>query len=130
MGPAAAATAERWSGPRSSRPVPAGAAGSSSTSTSRTRARFASTSRSGSPPSRSHRAVRCSSAAYSERVQIAGHRVLLTGATGGLGRAIAQALHERGAHLLLSGRNEQALAELVGELGNADALAADLANRD
>jgi len=63
-------------------------------------------------------------------VQIAGHRVLLTGATGGLGRAIAQALHERGAHLLLSGRNEQALAELVGELGNADALAADLANRD
>jgi uncharacterized protein len=63
-------------------------------------------------------------------VQIAGQRVLLTGATGGLGRAIAQALHERGAHLLLSGRNEQALAELVGELRNADALAADLANRD
>jgi short-subunit dehydrogenase len=63
-------------------------------------------------------------------VQIAGQRVLLTGATGGLGRAIAQALHDRGAHLLLSGRNEQALAELVGELGNADALAADLANRD
>jgi short-subunit dehydrogenase len=63
-------------------------------------------------------------------VQIAGQRVLLTGATGGLGRAIAQALHERGAHLLLSGRNEQALAEVVRELGNADALAADLANRD
>jgi uncharacterized protein len=63
-------------------------------------------------------------------VQIAGQRVLLTGATGGLGRAIAQALHERGAHLLLSGRNEEALAELVRELGNADALAADLANRD
>jgi uncharacterized protein len=63
-------------------------------------------------------------------VQIAGQRVLLTGATGGLGRAIAQALHDRGAYLLLSGRNEQALAELVEELGTADALAADLANRD
>ena len=63
-------------------------------------------------------------------MQIAGQRVLLTGATGGLGHAIAQALHERGAHLLLSGRNEQALADLVHELGDAEALAADLANRD
>lgn len=55
-------------------------------------------------------------------------RVLLTGATGGLGQAIARALHERGAHLLLSGRREDALNEVVASLGSerADALVADL----
>lgn len=54
-------------------------------------------------------------------------RILLTGATGGLGRAIARALHERGGHLLLSGRREEVLAEVVAELGSrAEALPADL----
>lgn len=54
--------------------------------------------------------------------------MLLTGATGGIGRAIARALHERGAHLLLTGRREQVLGELVGDLGGvrAEALPADL----
>jgi len=37
-------------------------------------------------------------------VNLDGARVLLTGATGGLGQAIARALHERGASLLLTGR--------------------------
>jgi short-subunit dehydrogenase len=40
----------------------------------------------------------------------------LTGATGGLGRAIAKALAERGAKLLLSGRDPEALEQLAGEL--------------
>jgi short-subunit dehydrogenase len=40
-------------------------------------------------------------------------RVLLTGATGGIGRAIAQRLLEEGAHVLLVGRDEQALGALV-----------------
>ena len=62
-------------------------------------------------------------------MQIDGSRVLLTGATGGLGRAIAAALHQRGAHLLLSGRSGQALGELAAELGDAEPLAADLAKR-
>jgi len=62
-------------------------------------------------------------------VQIDGSRVLLTGATGGLGRAIAAALHQRGAHLLLSGRSGEALGELAAELGDAEPLAADLAKR-
>jgi short-subunit dehydrogenase len=63
-------------------------------------------------------------------VQIAGRRALLTGATGGIGRAIARALHERGAHLLLSGRRADVLDELVGELGGerAEALPADLSS--
>jgi NADP-dependent 3-hydroxy acid dehydrogenase YdfG len=64
-------------------------------------------------------------------VQITGSRVLLTGATGGLGRAIARALHERGAHLLLNGRKQDALEALCAELGaeRAEPLAADLAVR-
>jgi uncharacterized protein len=63
-------------------------------------------------------------------VEISGSRVLLTGATGGLGRAIAKALDERGAHLLLTGRKQEALEELARELSSAEALAADLAKRD
>jgi short-subunit dehydrogenase len=43
-------------------------------------------------------------------------RTLLTGATGGLGRAIAKALAERGAVLLLSARKPEALEQLAAEL--------------
>jgi short-subunit dehydrogenase len=63
-------------------------------------------------------------------VEISGSRVLLTGATGGLGRAIAKALDERGAHLLLTARKPDALEALAAELRSAEALAADLADRD
>jgi short-subunit dehydrogenase len=49
-------------------------------------------------------------------MQIEGKRVLLTGATGGLGRAIALALAERGAHLVLSSRKQEDLEELALEL--------------
>jgi uncharacterized protein len=61
-------------------------------------------------------------------VEIAGSRILLTGATGGIGRAIAHALHERGGHLLLSGRRQEVLDERVSELGGerAEAIPADL----
>jgi short-subunit dehydrogenase len=63
-------------------------------------------------------------------VNISGSRVLLTGATGGLGRAIAKALDQRGAHVLLTGRKQDVLDELARELRSAEGLAADLAVRD
>jgi short-subunit dehydrogenase len=64
-------------------------------------------------------------------VEISGSRVLLTGATGGLGRAMAKALHARGAHLLLTARREDVLDAICSELGErAQALAADLTKRD
>jgi short-subunit dehydrogenase len=49
-------------------------------------------------------------------MELAGHKALLTGATGGLGRAIAAALATRGANLVLSGRKAEALAALAAEL--------------
>ena len=65
-------------------------------------------------------------------VQLAGARALVTGATGGIGGAIARTLHARGAHVLLSGRREELLEELRASSGRARAssLPADLAERD
>ena len=62
-------------------------------------------------------------------MELQGKRVLLTGATGGLGEAIARALSERGADLVLSGRRADALAALAQELG-AETVVCDLADRD
>jgi short-subunit dehydrogenase len=54
--------------------------------------------------------------------------VLLTGATGGIGEAIARTLHARGAHVILSGRKAYVLERLRGQLGErADVIEADLA---
>jgi 3-oxoacyl-[acyl-carrier protein] reductase len=43
---------------------------------------------------------------------------LVTGATGGIGGAIARALHAQGASVAISGRNTQKLEELAGDLGD------------
>lgn len=50
------------------------------------------------------------------QVHISGKSALLTGATGGLGRAIAKSLAARGARLVLSSRQGEALAELAESL--------------
>jgi short-subunit dehydrogenase len=49
-------------------------------------------------------------------MELAGRTALLTGATGGLGRAIAEAMAGRGAALLLSSRKREALEELAASL--------------
>jgi short-subunit dehydrogenase len=60
-------------------------------------------------------------------VQIDGARALVTGASGGIGRAIARGLAARSAEVILTGRREDALQELAGELGSpAVAITADL----
>ncbi len=61
-------------------------------------------------------------------MRISGSTVLLTGATGGLGEAIARELGGRGAKLIVTGRRTDVLEGLASELG-ARALAADLADR-
>jgi 3-oxoacyl-[acyl-carrier protein] reductase len=58
-------------------------------------------------------------------------RALVTGATGGIGGAIAKALHAQGATIGISGRNTEKLNELAKELGSrVHVLAADLSNDD
>jgi short-subunit dehydrogenase len=56
-----------------------------------------------------------------------GSQVLLTGATGGLGAAIARALHREGASLVLTGRRTDVLESLAAEL-RATAVPADLSD--
>lgn len=54
-----------------------------------------------------------------------GRNVLLTGATGGIGQAIAEQLHAAGAQLTITGRRADVLEPLAARLGGR-ALAADL----
>jgi len=57
--------------------------------------------------------------------ELSGRRVLLTGATGGLGRALAERLGRAGAELVLIGRRSEPLAELAARLA-AGAIVGDL----
>ncbi len=63
-------------------------------------------------------------------MRLKGARVLLTGASGGLGRALAQQLAEEGASLLLVGRDQKKLAALAialaGKGGAVATLVVDL----
>jgi len=49
---------------------------------------------------------------------LTGRKALVTGATGGLGEAIARALHAQGAIVGLHGTREEKLKELAAELGD------------
>ncbi|HEX5307835.1 MAG TPA: SDR family NAD(P)-dependent oxidoreductase [Solirubrobacteraceae bacterium] len=60
-------------------------------------------------------------------MEIAGSKVLLTGATGGLGQAIARALSAKGAELVLTGRRVDVLEPLASEL-SARTMAVDLSD--
>lgn len=60
-------------------------------------------------------------------MKLRGHSVLVTGATGGIGSAIAHEMASRGALLTVTGRREPELHRLAGSLGpSARALTADL----
>jgi short-subunit dehydrogenase len=60
-------------------------------------------------------------------MNVSGKTVLLTGATGGIGHAIARRLHRAGATLILTGRRTEILEPLAAELGGT-AVACDLAD--
>lgn len=62
-------------------------------------------------------------------MKLQGRTALVTGATGGLGEAIARALAARGARLVLTGRRQEVLEPLSRELG-ARTVVCDLADPD
>ncbi|MBX9582881.1 MAG: SDR family oxidoreductase, partial [Gemmataceae bacterium] len=65
------------------------------------------------------------------RRDLAGKRVILTGASGGIGRATAEALVTAGARVALSGRNADALRDLARQLGgDTIAVPADITSPD
>ena len=62
---------------------------------------------------------------------LTGRSALVTGASGGIGGAIAKALHDQGATIALTGRNEDALQKVASVLGErAHVLVADLSDSD
>jgi short-subunit dehydrogenase len=61
-------------------------------------------------------------------MEINGAEAVVTGAAGGLGSAIARALHARGARLILTGRREEALTSLASQLNPAAIVVCDLAD--
>ncbi len=62
---------------------------------------------------------------------LTGKTALVTGATGGIGGAIARALHRQGATVALSGTRKEVLDQLAGELGSrAHVLPCNLADKD
>lgn len=62
---------------------------------------------------------------------LTGKNALVTGATGGIGEAIARTLHARGATVSISGRREDKLNELAADLGErVHVLPCDLADKE
>ncbi len=66
--------------------------------------------------------------------ELGGRKVLIVGASSGMGRSVARKLSIRGAKVLLSSRNESALLklkkEIVNEGGSADVYKLDVTNKE
>jgi len=60
-----------------------------------------------------------------------GRTALITGATGGIGAEVAKALHSQGAEVVLTGTRQNALDDLMADLGErCHALTANLSDRE
>lgn len=63
-------------------------------------------------------------------MRLSGHTVLITGGGSGVGLALARALHERGNHVLICGRDPKRLARAAKELPGLEAIRCDLAEEN
>src|SRR4051812_33536089 len=61
---------------------------------------------------------------------LSGKTALVTGATGGIGGAIARALHAQGARVAISGTRREVLEQLAAEIGGATVLPCDISSKD
>lgn len=57
-------------------------------------------------------------------------KALITGATSGIGKSIAENLNKRGWELILTGRNEQVLWDLKEKFGRCEIISADLSKKE
>lgn len=64
-----------------------------------------------------------------EASELAGRRVLITGAARGIGAATARRLHERGARVALAGIEPDLLATVAADCGDAPAISCDVRDR-
>ena len=61
--------------------------------------------------------------------ELTGKTALVTGASGGIGKAIATRLHQQGAYVILHGTREEKLINLANQLGpNSSCITADLSD--
>jgi len=71
--------------------------------------------------------------AHTDQPSLEGKKVLITGGTTGIGRAVAVLLASYGAHVFICGRDPQHLEDAlqrIGEVGKGDGIAIDLADPD
>jgi NAD(P)-dependent dehydrogenase (short-subunit alcohol dehydrogenase family) len=71
--------------------------------------------------------------AHTEQPSLAGRKVLITGGTTGIGRAIAVLLASEGAKVFVCGRDKRHLEdalERIGEVGDGQGISVDLAKRE
>jgi 3-oxoacyl-[acyl-carrier protein] reductase len=64
------------------------------------------------------------------KIDLTGKTALVTGASRGIGEAIARRLGETGAHVVLAARSLDRTQQIAGEIGNASAIELDIAAPD
>ncbi|MEA2490212.1 MAG: 3-oxoacyl-[acyl-carrier protein] reductase, partial [Acidobacteriota bacterium] len=64
------------------------------------------------------------------KIDLTGKTALVTGASRGIGEAIARRLGEAGAHVLVAARSVDRVNQIAGEIGNATGVELDIAGAD